>query len=763
MAKPLRVLIVEDSEDDALLLVNALKDGGYEPIFERVDTSEGFKSALSQKKWDCILSDYSMPQFNGLAALREIQEHGVDIPFILVSGTIGEDTAAGAMKSGAHDYIMKGKLKRLVPAVERELADAEVRRRRRQAEEWLCESEDRYRDLVQHSSDLVCTHDLEGKILSVNPAATRFSGYSEDELLSMNLRDLLDPEVRDQFENYLVEIQAKGAAKGSMLVQSKSGERRLWEYNNSLRTRDDAVAIVRGTARDITERKLAEEALLRKTNELSDFIEHASVGMHWVGPDGTILWVNQAELNIVGYTREEYIGHNIAEFHVGQSLVQQMMERLNRGETLHDFDVRLRRKDGSIRHVLLNSSAFYEDGKLIHFRCFTHDITERREAEQMLRQAQKVEAIGQLAGGVAHDFNNIMMAITGYCELLLLKTAPTDPLQAFVLEMQKAANRGTSLTRQLLAFSRKQILEPKVLNLNDVIKNMEGMLRRLVRENIELKLSLNEGLGHVKADPGQFEQVIMNLAINASDAMPTGGTLKIETSNVTFNQSFEMDTAIIQPGNHIMISVKDSGTGMDEAVRAHIFEPFFTTKEQGKGTGLGLATVYGIVKQTEGYIFVESAPGHGTTFTIYLPRWEGQEEPAVTTGAVRAVGLPKGSGSILLVDDNDSVRTAVAAFLEISGYRVLQAANGRQALDVSRGYSDGIDLVITDVVMPQMGGAEFVKQLVAKRPGINVIYMSGYSEEAAALQSNLHPNSAYLQKPVPMQTLLQTICDLLGR
>ncbi len=634
----LRLLLVEDNEDDELLLKQQMKEGGYELEIERVETLEGLRSALKRKNWDCIISDYSLPNFSGLAAMHELRSQGIDIPFIIVSGTIGEETAVEAMKAGAHDYIMKGKLMRLIPALERELAEAEVRRKRKQVEGELRESEYRYRDLVQYSHDLIATHDLSGKILSVNPAVSRFSGYSEEELLEMNLRDLLDPEVRHLFDDYLNDIRTKGTTSGSMRVRSKTGEKRIWEYDNSLRERENEEPIVRST---------------------------------------------------------------------------------------------------------------------------TRDVTERRRAEQMILQAQKVEAIGQLAGGVAHDFNNILMAITGYCELILMKTGAQESLIEPVSEIKKVATQGAALTRQLLAFSRKQAMEPTIIDLNDVIKKMEGLLRRLIKENIELRFHLHEDLAAVKADAGQIEQVVLNLVINSGDAVVGRGAIDIETLNLNLQNELQVDDGTIPPGDYVLISIKDNGIGMNEITLRRIFEPFFTTKEQGKGTGLGLSTVYGIVKQTGGHISVESTPGHGTTFTVYLPREEGDKPIVSSIDSSEQTIQQNGKGCILLVDDNDSVRNAVSTVLQMCGYNVLTATNGQHGLYVSAKYPGKIDLVITDLVMPQMGGYEFVDQLMTTRFDIKVIYITGYSAEFGTRQTEKKPDAVHLLKPTPIAVLMQTIRRLI--
>src|SRR3989475_1106955 len=387
------------------------------------------------------------------------------------------------------------------------------------------------------------------------------------------------------------------------------------------------------------------------------------------------------------------------------------------------------------------------------------DITERRHLGQQLRQALKMETIGKLAGGVAHDFNNLVTIITGDSDMVLSRIGPEDPMRRDIEQIKKAGDRAHSLTRQLLAFSRRQMLQPKVLDLNAVVSNLEPMLHRLIGENIELAIVLKPGLGQVKADPGQLEQVLMNLTINARDAMPHGGKLLFETDNATLDEVYARQHIPTQPGSYVRLAVSDTGCGMDEATQSRIFEPFFTTKEQGKGTGLGLSTVYGIVKQHDGYIAVDSEVGRGTTFTIYLPRVEDAVEPVV--GGAGPDGSPRGEETILLVEDEGDVRELAREILEKSGYAVLEAANGPDALRIAARHEGVIHLLLTDVVMPQMSGRELARRLVRTRPEVRVLYTSGYIDENMMRRSVVDQDTALLKKPFSSDALVRRVREVL--
>lgn len=387
------------------------------------------------------------------------------------------------------------------------------------------------------------------------------------------------------------------------------------------------------------------------------------------------------------------------------------------------------------------------------------DVTERKQLEEQLRQSQKLEAVGQLAGGVAHDFNNLLTVINGYSDLLLRKLGKEDAMRLNVEEIKKAGERAAALTRQLLAFSRKQVLQPKVLKLNAVVADVEKMLRRLIGEDIDLLTVLEPSLGQIKADPGQIEQVILNLVVNARDAMPQGGKLTIETSNVDLTTEYERRRTDIKPGKYVMLAVSDSGTGMDAETQARIFEPFFTTKEKGKGTGLGCSTVYGIVKQSEGNIWVYSEIGKGTTFKVYLPRIDGEVQ--VDGAHESPFELRRGREIVLLTEDETPVRRLTRMILEMNGYEVLEATNGNEALAIYKKHRGRFDLIVTDVVMPNMSGPELARTLEALSPGIKVLYLSGYTDDAIVRHGLLDQKMAFLQKPFTPDALLRKVREVL--
>jgi PAS domain S-box-containing protein len=394
--------------------------------------------------------------------------------------------------------------------------------------------------------------------------------------------------------------------------------------------------------------------------------------------------------------------------------------------------------------------------------CMALDVTDRKQLEEQFRQAQKMEAVGRLAGGIAHDFNNLLMVIQGYADLLADRLPAGESLHRNAEQIQTAAQRAAALTQQLLAFSRKQILAPKVLNVHSVVADMEKMLQRLIGEDIELETSSKADLWLVKADRSQIEQVVMNLAVNARDAMPKGGRLMIETANVEFDASVSHSPAVVAPGKYVMLAVTDNGCGMDAKTQAHIFEPFFTTKEKGKGTGLGLATVYGVVKQSGGYVWVYSEPGHGTTFKVYLPRIEDEVASAGRERGSQANALPRGSEVVLLVEDEAGVRELAREYLEMSGYTVFVAPDGHTALEMAAKHDGTIHLLMTDMVMPGIGGRELAERVQAARPDIKVLYMSGYTDSAVVHQGVLGTDAPLLQKPFTLATLTVKLREILA-
>jgi PAS domain S-box-containing protein len=505
---------------------------------------------------------------------------------------------------------------------------------------------------------------------------------------------------------------------------------------------------------DITEQKLGAEAL-RESEARYRAIADATFDGILVSRDGVILDVNRGIVEIFGYPVEEVVGQTLDRFVAPESRAQVL--RLFGASVEGVFEIVGQRRDGStvrLECIVRNSTHGGQPARLTALR----DVSQRRALEAQLRQAQKMEAVGRLAGGVAHDFNNLLTVITSYSQLLMEDMGTADPRRADLAEIQKAAGGAATLTRQLLAFSRQQVLEPKVIDLDEVVAGAGKMLKRLIGEDVELVTVLAPDLGMVKADPGQIEQVIMNLAVNARDAMPDGGKLTIETTNVVLGEEYTREHLPVPAGSYALLSVSDTGTGMDEATKARLFEPFFTTKDQGKGTGLGLATVYGIVKQSGGFIWVYSELGQGTTFKVYLPR----VDEAVSESAAPAPPQSlHGSETVLIAEDAAPVRSVAREVLRRHGYRVLAAADGPSALELAAAHPGPIDLLITDVIMPEMSGRQLADRLRDLRTTLRVLFVSGYTDDAIVRHGILEPGIAFLQKPFSPESLARKVREVL--
>jgi len=645
MATQLRALIVEDSEDDAELLVRELERGGYRVAFERVYTPEDLHEALDRQAWDVIFADYTMPRFRGTEALAMVRNRGMEVPFLFVSGTIGEEVAVAAMKAGADDYFIKGKTQRLVPAVARELRDAAGRRERhrieaerRAATEALRASEERHRLLFEHIADAILVVDRIGSILFASAAVREVLGYEPEDLKGRSSLDLVHP----------------------------------------------------------TDAEKATAAFAEVTS---------------------------------------------------------------RADGLESAEVRMRHIDGSWRQldcVLRNLLHRPDIGGLV-MTC--RDVTERRRLEAEFLQVQKMESVGRLAGGIAHDFNNLLTAVTVHADLLLMQGGLSDQQRDDIEEMREAGERAARLTRQLLAFSRRQVVDARPLDINEVIGSLTQMLRRLLGEEIEVRSELAPDIGTVRADFSQVEQMLVNLAVNARDAMPGGGRLTIGTQNVDLDDSYARLHPSVAPGRYVVLTVSDTGVGMDAETRAHIFEPFFTKKPPGEGTGLGLATTYGIVKQSAGYILVQSEPGQGATFKIHLPR---VDEPAGQLPARAERGPPpKGRETVLIIEDEDAVRKLAARILKRQGYTILQAVRAEDAMQWLADDRQTIDLLLTDVVLPGVSGSEIAARARSLRPNLPVLFMSGYAMSRLTERGLARPDMDLLEKPFTASSLAWRIRDVL--
>jgi len=634
--RPISILMVEDDDDDSVMLLHALRKGGFEPFHERVETEVDMRSALARRQWDVVISDYTLPSFSAPRALAALKDSGYDVPFIVVSGSIGEELAVSVLKDGASDFITKGNLSRLISALERELRDSASRRARREAEAALRASNERTIALVNASPFATVVLERSGLVALWNPDAYRMFGLSEAQAIGQ-----------------LPQLVADGAAV-------------------------EFTAMCAGV---------------------------------WSGRSYTAI-----------------------EIHARHASGSQLLTSMSL--------VPLRNAQGVV------------DSQLALFE----DISERRNLERQLHQAQKMDAIGKLAGGVAHDFNNLLTIINGRSHRILGQLQPDDPLWREADIIHQTGERAAKLVRQLLAFSRRQVVEPQLMGFNPVISDMAKMLKSLLGEGIDMVLLLDPELKQVRADAAQFEQVVLNLVVNANDAMLHGGRLTIQTANLRLTSEQVRGQAGAVSGTYATLVISDTGKGMDTLTQARIFEPFFSTKTGG--SGLGLATVYGIVKQAGGFITVTSEIGKGSTFRICLPVAEAKDAPA--TPSAPGISQVSGSETILVVEDEADILTLVAQVLELHGYRVKTARNWVEAFGIAKRL-DGtrIHLLLTDVVMPQMSGREIAASLAPLCPGMKVLYMSGYTDAAILQHGILEAGVRLLQKPFSPDLLLRMVRDLL--
>ncbi len=642
MATPLNVLILEDSQDDAVLLAHELKNVGFDPAWHRVETEEEYLARLGPQV-DIIFSDFGLPQFSSPKALSLLQESRLRIPFIIVSGTIGEERAVEILKAGATDYVMKDRLGRLGPVVRRALREVREQEERHRAEKALQESELKFRQLAENITEVFwMTDPAKNQMLYISPAYEKIWGRSCESLYSdaKAWLEAIHPDDRQRVGRVAVERQAAG-------------------------TYDEQYRILR--------------------------------------PDGEIRWIRDRAFPVRNEAGQAYRIVGVAE-----------------------------------------------------------DTTHSRKLEEQFRQAQKMEGIGQLAGGVAHDFNNILTVIQGHSSLLKLEQDLLPHVIESASEIQRSAERAANLTRQLLMFSRRQTMQPRDLDLNEVIANITKMLHRILGEDVHLQITYSPQTLHVHADAGMLDQVVMNLAVNSRDAMPKGGHLVIETSLVNVNESMASERPLARSGSFACLSVSDNGCGIPPENLPRIFEPFFTTKDIGKGTGIGLATVFGIVQQHQGWIEVASDVGIGTTFHIYIPLLQRPAEKAAHSSPHHA--SPGGHETILLVEDEPSLRHLVRNVLSRMGYRILEAPTGVTALDIWKQQKDDIQLLLTDMVMPDgISGTDLAQQLRKDNPDLKVIITSGYSAEMAGQDFELQEGVNFLSKPFNPRQLAEIVRKSLGQ
>jgi two-component system cell cycle sensor histidine kinase/response regulator CckA len=628
----------------------------------------------------------------------------------------------------------------------------------------MAEREELFRLISENAADMIAVVGTDGQRIFNSDAYQKILGYSAEELKNSSPMDQIHPEDRERVKAAAEEAQRTGIGKNlEYRIRHKNGTWLLLESTSSV-IGDSAgvpekLVIVN---RDITARKQASEALRLSEVSFRSVIENAPYGIYRAQASGKLLLANPALQKMLGYeSQAELLQLNLAaDVYLDPLENERVNEIFTNQKEFTEVQVDWKRKDG--KPIKARCTGWFVKpvgGGAAYFEVFAEDVTEKWLLERQLRMAQKMEAVGRLSGGIAHDFNNLLGVIIGYSQVLKRTLPPGTAFLEHAEEIEKAGQRAAALTRQLLAFSRQQVLAPAVLNLNSLISEMQKLLPRLIGEDIEIVMVLDPAIGRVKADQGQLEQVIMNLAVNARDAMPDGGKVVITTTNVSLDEAWTRLHPGSKVGDYVMLAVADTGTGIDSETLAHIFEPFFTTKERGKGTGLGLATVYGVVKQSGGYVSVESAPGKGASFQIYLPRIE--EPVSVAEPVAPIVEAFRGAETILLVEDADALRKLTHMLLEQHGYRVLVAANGAAALQLVEEKPESINLLLTDVIMPGLNGRALAGRLQLRQPGLKVLYMSGYTDDAIADHGVLAAGIQLLHKPFSEENLIHKVREVL--
>ena len=759
MNVPLNVLIVEDSEDDARLLVRELKSGGYDVTFERVETAAAMDAALDRGKCELILSDYTMPHFSGAQALELWAARGLDIPFIYVSGTIGEELAVEAMKAGAKDYVMKGNLKRLVPSVARELAEVQVRRMEHQSDAAMKLSERRYRQLFTAAlQGILVLNGQSGRIVDANPFLQVMLGYDLAELQGKYLWEIESfAGLADSAEAFAVFAEKPAVIHKNLSLKTRDGGTRAAELTSSAYL-VDGYRIIQCHLHDITERQRAEA----ERNLQSAALNAAANTVVITDVQGTILWVNDAFTTLTGYPRAEAIGQNLRILKSGEhprEFYEEMWKTTLSGRVWRG-QIRNIRKDGTLYDEETTITPLKDTvGRINHFIAIKSDITEKLALEKQYLRAQRLEGIGTLASGVAHDLNNILAPIL-MAAPLLRRELPAETRESIVATIEASAERGREVVRQVLTFARGQDGQRLRLDLTHLIKEMAGIARATFSKTITVIPRFPPDLWPLMGDPTQLHQVLLNLAVNARDAMPVGGTLTFSGENLTIDENYASMVPGAHPGDYVVLKVSDTGTGIPRDVIDRIFDPFFTTKEVGKGTGLGLSTVIGIVKSHGGVVHVQSEPGHGTTFQVFLPAVPGAEAEARAPAESAA---PSGHGElVLVVDDEEAIRSVTELLLRQAGYQVLTAADGTEAMALYAGRRHEIKAVLTDSVMPHFDGLALARALKRIDPEVRIVATSGRWEDGREAAFHELGVRAFLTKPYHADKLLSTLHDALA-
>lgn len=751
------LLPVHEGADE--LFVAAVRGKNRERLLgQRVTLKESISGWVARERQPLMLEgEIDDARFRALFPHPEISS-SISIPMLVASKVVGTININALNQLRPFTLAQLKVMMILAGTAAAALESASLYTQVRQAEE-------NFRSIFENAVEGIFQLTADHRFLTVNPSLARILGYDSPEEVIAAYTDIgkqlyVNPEIAHEVNRTL---EAGGIIENFEFEAYRKNQEKIWLSLNMRLVRNETgqVLFPEGTIKDITEHKHAVEALRTSEERYRDLVENAHDIIYSHDLQGNYTSINKAGEQITGFTREEVLSLSLRQTVTPEDFpkANEMIRRKLAGERVTAYEMEIVAKDGRRVAVEVNTKLIFQDGVPTGVQGIARDVTDRKQLEQQLRQSQKMEAIGQLAGGVAHDFNNLLTAINGYSSLALQRTNPDERIRGYLEEIKKAGDRAANLTRQLLAFGRKQMLKPVALNLNDVVADMQKLLRRLIGEDIRFNTKFDPELKKVKTDPGQIEQVVVNLAVNARDAMPRGGTLTIETANFEVDREYAARHVGLAAGNYVMLAVSDTGCGMDQETKARIFEPFFTTKEKGKGTGLGLSTVYGIVTQSGGNIWVYSEPGRGTVFKVYLPQL--QEESQAPEKGEAEVSAPRGSETILLVEDEDVVRGLARQILEQAGYRVLDARGGEEAIQLCNERREPIDLLLTDVVMPETSGKEIAERLTEMRPATRVLFMSGYTDEAIVHHGVLDSNVEFIQKPFTPVALARKVREVL--
>jgi two-component system cell cycle sensor histidine kinase/response regulator CckA len=751
-----RIFIVEDENIVSLDMKKRLEKLGYEVPGIAASGEDAVKMVLEQKP-DLVLMDIKLSgEMDGVEAAAEILK-SYSVPIVYITAYAENTTLRRAKITEPFGYILK-------PFEERELhINIEIALYKHKMQDMVKEREQLLFTTLQSIDDAVIVTDNDNNIQFFNPKAEKFTGIEKKEALGKKLQSVVNIEEKGVKTHRSLDKDSN-ISENSVLKKlvTKDGKRRFIKTSIApiLGSNKNAIGKV-FVYHDMTVHELAKQALRKSEERYRQFFEDDLTGDFIANADGAIVLCNQAFAAMLGYNSvSEVVKTNLKTYYPSLMEKNGLFELLLKEKKLKQYNTKFFNKDKQLLYITANIvGEFSASGKLEYFKGYIIDNTEQKRIEAQLIQSNKMEGIGRLAGGIAHDFNNLLGAIIGYSDLILETVENDNPIRNEVTSIIKAGKKAAVLTKQLLAFSRRQVLQPKIVNLNTLIIDLERMLKRLLPENIRLFTILDENLAQVKIDPVQIEQVLINLALNARDAMREGGKLSIESSNVTISDHTKHNFIGLKNGQYVMLRVTDTGHGMDAELKEKIFEPFFTTKAPGKGTGLGLSTAYGIIKQSNGFIFVDSAPNIGSTFSIYLPRVE--EEAVQEDEAEEWRPAVKGTESILLVEDEDIFREMIYKVLGKFGYNVLEASNAGEALLICEQYKAPIHLLITDIVMPHLSGIKLSERLLEIRPDIKILYISGYFDDEYVERDGFQKGTYFLQKPFSIATLEKKIREIL--